>query len=230
VNPIAQRLLLPVVPVVAAAYLRVLRATVKLELEGRASLDEAVAAGQYILAFWHSRYPFMPYAYPGRRMIAMVSRHRDAEMLVRTLAAFGFSFARGSTTSGGVAALRQVLRKVDEGYDVGFAPDGPRGPRRRVQPGVIAAARLTGLPILPVTFSATGARRLKSWDATVIPRPFSRALIVYGQVLRVPREADPAAQETWRRRLEDELDRITDQADTATGLGQEDPRPRAVTA
>jgi lysophospholipid acyltransferase (LPLAT)-like uncharacterized protein len=197
----------------------------RVRFEGKDTFDAVRARGRYILAFWHARFPLMPWAYPDGRIVVLVSRHRDAEVLVRTLRGFGLAFARGSTTEGGAAGLRSLLRYVEEGYDVGVAPDGPRGPRRRVQPGVVLVARLSGLPIVPVGFSATPARRLRSWDRTVLPRPFSRGVFVYGAPLTVPRRADTRAQEEARLALEQALDQVTDRADTLSGLPLEDARP-----
>jgi lysophospholipid acyltransferase (LPLAT)-like uncharacterized protein len=172
----------------------------------------------------------MPYCYPGPRIVVLSSKHRDAEALVRILRMFGIEQARGSSTSGGATGLRQILRKVQEGCDVGLTPDGPRGPRRRVQPGVVAIARFTGLPIIPVTFSASRALRLRSWDRTLIPKPFSRGLFVYGDPVVVPRDADEPSQERLRATLERELDRITDLADDAMAFVREDARPPLVPA
>src|SRR6185503_19809634 len=104
---------------------------------------------RYILAFWHSRWVLMPYSYPGGKMAVLLSQHRDAEMLARVLARFGLHTARGSSTRGGFEGLRSIVRMSRDGYDLGIAPDGPRGPRRCAQAGVIAMARLTGLPIVP---------------------------------------------------------------------------------
>ena len=119
--------------------------------------------------------------------------------------------------------MRDVLRKVAAGYDFGIAPDGPRGPRRLAKPGVVAAARIGGLPIVPVAFSAAPAWRLRSWDRTLVPRPFSRGLFVYGRIVRVPRDASESAQEALRLELERELDRVTGLADAETGAGPEPP-------
>ena len=230
-NPVAQWALLNVAPHIAHAYIRLLHATMKIEARGA----EALAAsrrdpGHYVLCFWHSRFVLMPYCYPGPRIVVLSSNHRDAEALVRILRKFGIEQARGSSTSGGTTGMRQILRKVQEGCDVGLTPDGPRGPRRRVQPGVVAVGRFTGLPIIPVTFSASSARRLRSWDRTLLPRFFSRGLFVYGTPVSVPRDADPATLELKRLELEAELDRITDEADDAMGLPREDPRPPAAAA
>ncbi len=114
---------------------------------------------------------------------------------------------------------------MKDGYDVGITPDGPRGPRRRVKPGVIAAARFTGLPIIPVAFSARPARRLGSWDRTLVPFPFSRGLFVCGEPLRVARDIGQEEQDRLRTLLESEIDRLTDLADTRVGLGVEEVRP-----
>jgi hypothetical protein len=228
-NAAAQWLLFNVAPVLVHAYIRVLHASMRIDVRGAEALASARSSpGRYILCFWHSRFVLMPYCYPGPRIVVLSSNHRDAEALVRILRKFGIEQARGSSTSGGATGLRQILRKVEEGCDVGLTPDGPRGPRRRVQPGVIAVARFTGLPIIPVTFSATPARRLKTWDRTLLPKLFSKGLFVYGDPVSVPRDADDGVQEAKRRQLEAELDRITDLADDTLELAREDARPEVV--
>ncbi len=225
-NPIGEWLLFNVAPPLAHAYIRLLHRSMRIEVRGAETLDAVRRdEGRYILCFWHSRFVLMPYCYPGPRIVVLSSTHRDAEALVRILRKFGIEQARGSSTSGGVTGLRQILRKVEEGCDVGLTPDGPRGPRRRVQPGVIAVARFTGLPIIPVTFSAAPARRLRTWDRTLLPRFFSRGLFVYGGPIVVPRDADAGVQEEQRLALESEMDRITDLADDAMTLPREDARP-----
>jgi lysophospholipid acyltransferase (LPLAT)-like uncharacterized protein len=167
----------------------------------------------------------MPYCYPDKRLVVLSSEHRDARMLAAVLRRFGLVIAWGSSSSRGAQGLRQVLRFVRNGHDVGFTPDGPRGPRRRVKPGVVATARLTGLPIVPVSFSARPAWRLRSWDGTLLPRPFSRGLYRYGEPMLVPRKADEVEQEQLRVKLEQEIDRLTDGLDAEVGAEPEPPRP-----
>jgi lysophospholipid acyltransferase (LPLAT)-like uncharacterized protein len=212
-------------PRVGYWYIRLLHATMRLEYRGRETLDRARQESErYILAFWHSRFAMMPYCYPDQRIAVVISRHRDARLLAEILMRFGYDMAWGSSTRGGVAALREVVRKMKDGYDSAFTPDGPRGPRRRVQAGVIVAARLSGKPIIPVAFSARPARRLRSWDRTLVPYPFSKGLYLYGAPMRVARKADEEEQERFRASLEDELDRLTDRADEQVGLPLEEPR------
>ena len=214
---------------VAYAYIRLLRATMRLKYDNADVLERVrEESGQYILCFWHARFVMMPYVYPHDRIAVLVSRHRDSQMLSRILARFGFAFAWGSSTVGGAQGLRDALRMIKDGHDLGITPDGPRGPRRRVKPGVVAMARLSGLPIVPVSFSAGPARRLGSWDRTLVPLPFARGLFVYGEAHRIPRDADEAEQEDHRLAIEAELDRLADLADTRVGLEVEDVRPPVV--
>lgn len=230
-HPFAQWLLFNVAPPLAHVYIRLLHGTMRIRLLGAEALDAARRdPGKYILCFWHSRFVLMPYCYPGPRIVVLSSNHRDAEALVRILRMFGIEQARGSSTEGGSAGMRQILRKVHEGCDVGLTPDGPRGPRRRVKPGVVAVARLTGLPIIAVTFSSSPSRRLRTWDGTLLPRFFSRGIFVYGDPIVVPRDADDRLQEEKRLALEGELDRITDLADDAMGLPREAPRPEVASS
>lgn len=215
------RLIAALAPRVAYAYILLLRATVRLQYHNREVLEQigdGPGRGQHILAFWHSRFVMMPYGCTPERIVALISMHRDSRMLGDILERFGVSLVFGSSTVGGARGLREVLRKVKEGYDVGIAPDGPRGPRRKIKPGVLTVARLTGLPIVPLGFSARPARRLASWDRTLVPYPFGRAVFLYGNPIRVPRDADDADRNRLQELLEAELDRVTDLADRRVGL------------
>lgn len=186
----------------AAWAIRGLAASVRIHRHGDAEQRRREAADErFILAFWHRHLLLMPYAYRGRRISVLVSRHRDGELIARTVARLGIDSSRGSTTRGGVAGMRELLRKARAGYDLAFTPDGPRGPVGKVQPGVIAAAAATGFPILPVALAASRCRRLRSWDRFVVPMPFSAVHFVHGEPLEVERKAaiEPAAAELERR-------------------------------
>ena len=201
-------------PWLAAGIIRLLHATMRIRHVGRESLDALESAGErYIHAFWHGRLLLMPYSYRGPRITILISQHRDGEYISRTMERLGFQTTRGSSTRGGAAALRAAVRRLREGYDLGITPDGPKGPRHRVQPGVIEAARLSGAPVVPVTFAARPARALDSWDRFVLPAPFGRGLFLYGEPMWVPRRASREEREDLRRRLEGELIGLTDRAD-----------------
>jgi lysophospholipid acyltransferase (LPLAT)-like uncharacterized protein len=205
-------------PLLASLSIRCLRATMRIRHEGREGLEALEAAGRnYILAFWHGRLLMMPYAYRGRRMAIMISRHKDGELIARTMRRFGHAAIRGSTTRGGAEALRAVVRKLHSGWDVGITPDGPRGPRFQVQSGVIQAARLGGVPIVPVAFAARPARTFASWDRFMLPWPFARATFIYGRPLAVPRRAGAEEMERLRAALEKEMQAMTERAERDCG-------------
>ncbi len=183
-----------VLPWLAAGLIRSLRATARLRHHGAEPVRAREAAGEhFILAFWHRHLLFMPYAYRGRRISVMISQSGDGELIARTVAHFGIDASRGSSSRGGLAGMRSLLRRAAEGWDIAFTPDGPRGPASVVQPGVVLAAAATGLPIQPVAIAASRARRLRSWDRFLVPLPFAAVHFVYGEALSVERRADLGA-------------------------------------
>jgi lysophospholipid acyltransferase (LPLAT)-like uncharacterized protein len=176
-------------PLLAAGFIRTLRATLRLRHHGDAAMREMEQASEhFILAFWHRHLLLMPYAYRGRGITVLISASRDGERIARTVARFGIAAARGSSSRGGAAGLRELVRRAREGWDLAFTPDGPRGPACRVQPGVVVAAAMTGLPILPVGYAASREKRLRSWDGFVVPLPGARVEFVYGSRFAVSRD------------------------------------------
>lgn len=183
-----------VLPFAAATFIRALRATLRLHHYGDAWIRQRERAGErFILAFWHRHLLLMPFSYRGEKISVLVSQSRDGELIARTVAHFGIDASRGSSSRGGAAGLRSLLRKGAAGYDLAFTPDGPRGPVHEVQPGVILAAAATGFPIQPVALAATREKLLSSWDRFVVPLPFSSVHFVYGQPVEVGRREDPEA-------------------------------------
>jgi len=193
-----------IVSFVAAWFIRLLRSTVRLRHHGDERLRQWERGEQrFILAFWHCHLLLMPYAYRGRQISVLVSQSGDGELIARTVARLGIDSTRGSSSRGGIAGMRSLLRKAAEGWDIAFTPDGPRGPASEVQPGVILAAASTGLPIVPVAVAASRAKRLHSWDRFLIPLPLSTVHFVYGEPLAVPRRGDlGAAAAELKRRLD----------------------------
>lgn len=192
------------IPWLAALVIRLLRATVRLRHHGDHELRSWERDGRhFILAFWHRHLLLMPYCYRGRRISVLVSQSKDGELIARTVARFGIDSTRGSSSRGGAAGLKGLLRKAAEGWDIAFTPDGPRGPAREVQPGVILAAAATGLPIVPVALAASRAKLLRSWDCFVVPLPFSTVHFVYGEPLAVERKENV---EVAALRLKEALD------------------------
>lgn len=173
---------------------------------------------QVIVAFWHQRLLMMPglrHALPGP-MYVMISRHRDGAFITAVCARFGVDAVRGSSRRGGVAALKGAVDKLHDG-NVVITPDGPRGPRERVQPGVIALAKTSGLPIIPVAYSVKRGRLMNSWDRFLVPAPFNRGCIAIGTPLYIARDADDDAVDNAAMELQGRLQHVTQRADSEAG-------------
>jgi lysophospholipid acyltransferase (LPLAT)-like uncharacterized protein len=175
----------------AAAVLRLLRASLRLRHHGDAALRQWEREGtHFVLAFWHRHLLLMRYAYRGRQVTVMVSMSRDGELSAAALRHLGVHTARGSTSRGGARGLRELLRRAGAGSDIAFTPDGPRGPRGEVQPGVLLAAQSLGWPIVPVAYAASRAKATRSWDGMKVVLPLARVHFVYGEPLWIARGED----------------------------------------
>lgn len=167
-----------------------------------------------IVCFWHGRMLMMPNYWPhAMRLYLLGSPHRDGQLILRTLRRFGVHSISGSSSRHGARALRQMARVIAEGSSVCIAPDGPRGPRMRVQEGIIALARLSGAPIFPLAYSVEKGRILGSWDRFLLAWPFNKGVFIAGEPLRVARDADQSAIAAARLELEARLNAITAEAD-----------------
>ena len=164
-------------------------------------------------AFWHGRLLMMPFAYRGKKLSFLVSPHRDGQVVGKALQRFGFQAILGSTTRKGFTAFKNMLRAHKEGSDIALVPDGPRGPRFRVQIGVIELARLTGRPVVPLSFSASRKRIFNTWDRFLLPYPFSKGVIVWGEPVNVDPHGDRNHLEEKRALLERRLNELTERAD-----------------
>jgi len=176
----------------------------------------AVQRGPVIFAIWHNRLALSLLLYrhtvrdlPGRRMAALVSASRDGGLLAHVLHLFEVLPVRGSSSRRGAQALRELILAARSGRDLAVTPDGPRGPRYRVQEGVILAAQMTGLPIIPVAYRLGWKWTLGSWDRFQVPIPFSQCDVVFGSPLVVPEEATAEDRESMRAELERRLMAIT---------------------
>jgi hypothetical protein len=191
--------------------------TIRFKVNDRPGLFGGRPGEKLIFALWHNRLALSVVLYrryilrlaPERRLAGMVSASRDGGLLAQILEHFGIEPVRGSTSRRGPQALMEMTTRAERGYDLAITPDGPRGPRYEVQDGVISTARLTGLPIVPVSYHLNWKIQLRSWDQFQIPLPFARCEIEVGRVLRVPREASDAERDALRRQLETEMRAIT---------------------
>jgi lysophospholipid acyltransferase (LPLAT)-like uncharacterized protein len=188
------------VPVIAA-----LGASLNWKAEGLEHLHFAGNGRRPIMAFWHGRVLAATYYFRRRDIVVMISENFDGEWIARIIEQFGFRTSRGSSSRGGQRALLKLKREMERGCPSGFAVDGPRGPARKVQPGAVWLAKLTGNPVVPFHMEASSCWNLKSWDRTQVPRPFSTVALTVGAPIEVPADADEALLEAKRVEVEESL-------------------------
>lgn len=163
---------------------RGLGCTLRVRYSNAGAERELIDSGGLIYCFWH-RWILLPaYTHRKRGIVVLISRHNDGEIISRIVHRLGFETARGSSTRGGARALIDLKEAAARGKTLAFTPDGPRGPSKSVAPGIVHVAAHTGLPILPCGMAITRERCLDTWDRFVVPRPFSKAWIHFGEPLR----------------------------------------------
>ena len=163
--------------------------------------------GNYIYAFWHENLLLAAYFFSHPRIRVLISQHADGELMTRICRHLGFGVVRGSTTRGGGEAVRRLLR-ASRRCHLAVVPDGPRGPRRQMQLGLIYLASRTGLPIVAGGLACRRPRRARSWDRLVLPRLWSRAKTVIAAPVHVPPDLDRDQLELYRQRLETIMNQV----------------------
>ncbi len=202
-----------------ALYLRLVFASMRWTILGTEHLLAAIgpgegdgegAAGQgaagprvAVLASWHERLGMMACAWRqirrahpslrDSRVHVLISPHRDGRLIAGIVRRFEVEVVHASSSRGGAAGLRGLLRVMASGSSVAITPDGPRGPRRQAAPGVAQLALMSGRPILPCAAASSRVRRLGSWDRMLLPLPFGRGVLVFHPPLALARGEDPAA-------------------------------------
>jgi lysophospholipid acyltransferase (LPLAT)-like uncharacterized protein len=135
-------------------------------------------------------------------------------MIAQACKHLGFSLVRGSSTRGGIEAMRNMVKLSKAGGHIAITPDGPKGPRGVIQQGVIYLAAKTGLPIIPLGFAYSSVKRANSWDKFVIPNPFSKVIMVTTPEINIPPEIDKDSLQHHLDHVQNELDRATAKAES----------------
>ncbi len=215
----------------AAGYIRLVFRTGRWDHDGLDIPAGFVERGRPVIgAFWHSRLLMMVHAWTfDRPFFMLISRHRDGALIAEAIGRLGIGVVSGSTRKSGASAFRELLRMLRAGTSIGITPDGPRGPRMRIDPGVILLARLSGAPIIPATYSVRRRLLIDSWDRFLLPLPFSRGVLLCGEPVLVPRDAGAAELEALRLDLERRLIDLTAEADRRMGHAAVEPAEVAVT-
>lgn len=167
-----------------------------------------------VYVLWHGRLVPCSYYHHHHDLATLISQHRDGDYIARVVQGWGYHVVRGSSSRGGDAALRQMVRLLRRGTSIAITPDGPRGPRQKMKLGPLLAARLAGVPLVPVS-AGGGAWWVGGWDRFMIPKPFSRIHLRYGPPLHVPRDADEEELVRLAAELEGRLNALTTHVDFA---------------
>jgi len=184
IKKVTDWILFNAVTALAAGLIKLLYVTLRVEFVGE---DQLVNIWQekraVILSFWHDQLLLMVKGYRGPGARILISASRDGELIARVMRCFGQGAVRGSSSRGGKAALKQMIQLGKAPYDLVFTPDGPRGPRHEIKPGVAQLARLSGRPVVPMAFACSRGHRFASWDRFLLPFPFARAVFAFGPPL-----------------------------------------------
>ena len=198
--------------------MKLLAATLRLDIRDQAGIgNQEAPSPPVIYVLWHNRFFVVPPAWQKlcgkhRKTVALTSASHDGDMVARAMAVFGLGSVRGSSSRRGVAALVGLKRALQEGLDICVTPDGPRGPRYKIQPGIIKLAESSGAPIIPIHVRFSSAWRLKTWDRFVIPKPFSHVEVTFAEPIHLARGVDAEAFENERLNIENLMIQGTDDA------------------
>jgi lysophospholipid acyltransferase (LPLAT)-like uncharacterized protein len=169
-----------------AGVVRLLGATWRVEVVDHPEFTAARSRGEpCVYAFWHCLLLVLTHHHRREGIAVLVSRHRDGELIARIIERLGYVTARGSSTRGGEAGVRGLLKGARQGRCLGITPDGPRGPAEQVKEGLVYVAARSGLPVVPIAVGVQSAWVMRSWDRFRVPRPFARIRIMHGAPISV---------------------------------------------
>lgn len=201
----------------AYAYMQLVAWTSHWRSINRSQIEQIKKKGETVIfAFWHNQLVLMPYLYKNsftsKKVSVLISWSKDGEYIKKVVEYFKFDVVRGSTSQGGRSAFRGLIERLKQGYLVGITPDGPRGPRYKVQKGVILLAQLTGCRIIPVACDTSWKMELRTWDRLRVPLPMGNMYAICGKPIPIHVNASKTEIEKKQQELENELIRINKEA------------------
>jgi lysophospholipid acyltransferase (LPLAT)-like uncharacterized protein len=197
VNETRTSLKIAILAHVGTFLLRVLGLTWRVRfLNANVVRDLTDRSAPFLYLLWHGQLLPLLWTHRNRQIAVIISEHRDGELIARIAQALGFRLVRGSTSRGAARALLNASREIESGHSVAVTVDGPRGPAGSVAPGSLVISQRTNAPMVPTAAAASHSWRLRSWDRFMIPKPFARITVAYGDPIRVTAERarDAAAE------------------------------------
>lgn len=210
-----------------AKAVQVLYRTLRLERRcppGTCPYERPQGPERYFYSTWHDSMLTPAFGGSQAYTVALTSQHTDGSFVAGVLQAIGMRTVRGSTGRGGARAIRELIHL---NLHTVITPDGPRGPRRQVSPGILFLASKTGRGIVPVAASADRYWRIPgSWTDLEIPKPFARVYLLAGDPIYVPADADRDTLETYRQQVQQAMDALSAESARLAGHTEADRRPK----
>jgi lysophospholipid acyltransferase (LPLAT)-like uncharacterized protein len=198
---------------IGSLVIRLINATLRVKIVDRAGVLTIPPAPGQIWIFWHNRLFLIPHLrehyFATRTVCALTSASRDGELLAEFVRRFRIGAVRGSSSRRGAAALLQMKSLVESGCDIALTPDGPRGPKYRLNPGAVSLAQKTGRTVIPIGVEFSRCWRMGRWDDFMVPKPFARATVTFGEPQMIRATATEAEFEQERLRLQESLAALT---------------------
>ncbi len=223
-------------------YCRFVFLTNKIEYINRKIIDKYCPVSKdkptipCIFMFWHGRILITPKMTNNRQdsINIIISKHGDGKLIAKFSALFGAKAIRGSSNRasshkkgakdrGGSSVLRNAVKILQNGESLAITPDGPRGPRMKMKNNILAIAKITGVDIIPVTCSSSRSHIFNSWDRFMLPLPFGKITIIYGNPISIARDADEEMLKMTGNKIENTLNMITKEADIKAGIKPVEP-------
>jgi lysophospholipid acyltransferase (LPLAT)-like uncharacterized protein len=214
---VRQRIVLRIIIWVGYWIIRLIGPTLRVSISFEAGAPQSLRQRPLIVSVWHSCIIPATYVCRDLGVRVMSSNSYDGEYMGRIIHQFGFVAVKGSSSRNAVRALLGLRRALEDGWTVAFTLDGPRGPRRKVKPGPVALGRSSGVPLTVFYAAVDKAWVLNTWDRLMIPKPFSRVLLRFGTLIRVPAETRDEDLEAYNAELQNALDRVAEFAERNVG-------------
>ena len=218
----SRRIQIPFIAAAVFSVIRVLGPTLRYEVLGWRHAEGVHASGKRIIwAFWHRVILPIVWWHRNHGTVVMNTTAFDGQWTRKVIEWLGFGTAQGSSSRGGLRGLAVMARRLEEGVDCAFTIDGPRGPRYVAKPGPVMLARKTGCPVMVFHIGVErGKTFTQTWDHFLLPKPFSRTVILFAPPIYVPADADQQMLEAKHAEMQRELERVRDIAESWFSLDE----------
>lgn len=206
-------------PKMGYLFIKVLSSTIRIQTYGEERINDLRKMNQRIVfIFWHGRQFLLVQHQANKGICIMSSTSRDGRLQAKILSQFNYKIAFGSSGKSPVRALVGAIQKMREGFDLAMTVDGPRGPIYKVKPGALFLAKKMGTVIVPVVTTAYPFIQLKSWDKYILPLPFAKGIVCFGEPLMLSEDMSEKTIQKESENLEGKLNAMMEDVDKQIGL------------